>query len=396
MAEYVDTVQANRRRRWPAPLARSEDRPLIARLDWVLLAATGGLIVFGLWAISGITRHDVPGEPDYYLTRQLVFAGVGLVLMVGAIFVDPAWYRRWKPGLYGVMIGLMVLVALVGTVARGSRRWIDVSFFRFQPSEFGKLLFVLFIAAFLADRIRRIEDVRTPLTAIALAVLPVLLVFLQPDLGSGVVYLAALGACLFVAGTRWVHLGVLVALTLIAVMAALWLLPAAGIEVLKPYQTDRLTGFLDPDEDPQGTTWNQRQSITAVGSGGFSGRGVDEATQTRLDYLPEHATDFAFASLSEQRGFVGAGVLLLLYLLIVWRGLKIVTIARDAFSAIAAAGIVFALLFQVFVNVGMATGVAPVTGITLPFVSVGGSSLVANLVAIGVLEAIAVRGRRRP
>jgi rod shape determining protein RodA len=396
MAEYVDTVQATRRRRRPGPLARSEERPFVARLDWVLLAATGGLVAFGLWATSGITQHDVPGDPGYYLTRQFVFAGLGAVLMVAAIFVDPAWYRRWKPALYGVMIGLMVLVALVGTVARGSRRWIDVSFFRFQPSEFGKLLFVLFIAALLADRIRRIEDVRTPLLAIALAVPPVLLVFLQPDLGSGLVYMAALGTCLFVAGIRWVHLGVIAALTLVAVLAALWILPAVGVEVLKPYQTDRLTGFLDPDEDPQGTTWNQRQSITAVGSGGFSGRGVDEATQTRLDYLPEHATDFAFASLSEQRGFVGAAILLLLYLLVVWRGLKIVTIARDAFSAIAAAGIVFALLFQIFINVGMATGVAPVTGITLPFVSVGGSSLVANLLAIGVLEAIAVRGRRRP
>jgi rod shape determining protein RodA len=287
-------------------------------------------------------------------------------------------------------------VSLVGTVSRGSRRWIDVSFFRFQLSEFGKLLFVLFIAAFLADRIRRVEELRTPLLAIALAVPPVLLVLLQPDLGSGFVYLAALGACLFVAGVRWLHLVVLGALGIFAVVAALWLLPAAGIELLKPYQTARLTGFTNPDEDPRGTTYNVRQSITAVGSGGFRGRGIDAATQTRLDYLPEHATDFAFASLAEQRGFLGAAVLLLLYLLIVWRGLKIVTIARDAFSAICAAGIVFALLFQIFVNVGMTTGVAPVTGITLPFVSVGGSSLVANLVAVGVLEAICIRGRGRP
>jgi len=396
MAEYVDTVQTARRRRRPTQFTRSEERSLVARLDWVLLAAAAGLIAFGLWAISGITTHDVPGDPDYFVTRQIVFASVGVVLMVVAIFIDPAHYQRWKAALYGLMIGLMVLVALVGTVARGSRRWIDVSFFRFQPSEFGKLLFVLFIAAFLADRIRRIDDARTPLLAIALAVPPVLLVFLQPDLGSGLVYVAALGACLFVAGTRWLHFGLLVAVTIVAVTAALWVLPAAGVPVLKEYQADRLTGFLDPEEDPQGTTWNQRQSITAVGSGAFSGRGVDEATQTRLDYLPEHATDFAFASLAEQRGFVGAAILLLLYLLVVWRGLKIVTIARDAFSAIAATGIVFALLFQIFVNIGMATGVAPVTGITLPFVSVGGSSLVANLVAIGVLEAIAIRGRRRP
>jgi rod shape determining protein RodA len=396
MAEYVDTVRATRRRRRHVSLARAEGGPTIARLDWMLLAATGGLVAYGLWAIAGITRYDVPDNANYYVVRQMVFAGIGIVLMAGAMLVDPQWYRRWKPAIYGAMIGLMVLVSLVGTVSRGSRRWIDVSFFRFQPSEFGKLLFVLFVAAFLADRIKRVEELQTPLLAIALAVPPVLLVLLQPDLGSGFVYLAALAACLFIAGVRWLHLVVLGALGIFALVAVLWLLPAAGIELLKPYQTARLTGFANPDEDPRGTTYNVRQSITAVGSGGFSGRGVDAATQTRLDYLPEHATDFAFASLAEQRGFLGAAVLLLLYLLVVWRGLKIVTIARDAFSAITAAGIVFALLFQIFVNVGMTTGVAPVTGITLPFVSVGGSSLVANLVAIGVLEAICIRGRRRP
>ncbi len=396
MAEYVDTARATRRRRRHISLSRAEGGPMIARLDWVLLAAAGGLVGYGLWAIAGITRYDVPDNASYYVVRQLVFAGISVVLMAVAMLVDPQWYRRWKPAVYGLMIGLMVLVSLVGTVARGSRRWIDVSFFRFQPSEFGKLLFVLFIAAFLADRIRRVDELRTPLLAIALSVPPVLLVFLQPDLGSGLVYLAGLGACLFVVGVRWLHLVVLGALGLFVVVATLWLLPAAGIELLKPYQTARLTGFANPDEDPRGTTYNVRQSITAVGSGGFSGQGVDAATQTRLDYLPEHATDFAFASLAEQRGFLGVAVLLLLYLLVVWRGLKIVTMARDAFSAIAAAGIVFALLFQIFVNVGMTIGVAPVTGITLPFVSVGGSSLVANLVAVGVLEAIYIRGRHRP
>ena len=162
MAEYVDTVQTTRRRRRPAQFARSDERSLVARLDWVLLAAAAGLIAFGLWAISGITTHDVPGDPDYFVTRQIVFASVGVVLMIGAIFVDPALYQRWKAALYGLMIGLMVLVALVGTVARGSRRWIDVSFFRFQPSEFGKLIFVLVLAGFIADRMRRIEDVRSP------------------------------------------------------------------------------------------------------------------------------------------------------------------------------------------------------------------------------------------
>jgi rod shape determining protein RodA len=393
MAEYVDTVRSSRRRR---PFqARLEDRPVLMRLDWLLFGAAVALVVFGLWAVDGITRYDVPGATDYFLVRQLAFALVGAVVMAAAMLIDPEWYRRYKVGLYATMMGLLVLVELAGAVARGSRRWIDIGAFRFQPSEFGKLLFVLFIAAFLADRVRRIDELRTPVLALVLAAPPVLLVFMQPDLGSALVYLAALGACLFVAGVRWLHLGVMAALAVLSLVALLWILPASGIQVLKPYQTKRITGFTNPDEDPQGSTYNQRQSLTAVGAGGFSGLGVDGATQTRLDYLPEHATDFAFASLSEQRGFLGAAVLLLLYLLVVWRGLRIVTVARDAFSAIAAAGIVFALLFQVFVNVGMTSGIAPVTGITLPFVSVGGSSLVANLAAIGVLEAICLRGRRR-
>lgn len=371
------------------------ETPLLARLDWVLLAGAAALVGYGLWAVAGITRFDVPGNESYYVVRQAVFAAGGVVLMVVAMLVDPQLYRRWKVPLYSLMIGTLVLVELVGTVARGSRRWIELSFFRFQPSEFGKVLFVLVIAAVLADRSKRIDELRTPLFAVAVAVPPVLLVALQPDLGSALVYVAALAACLFVSGVRWLHLAVFGVVAALVVAAALWLLPAAGVQVLKPYQADRLTGFMNPDQDPRGTTYNVRQSITAVASGGFSGLGVEDATQTRLDFLPEHATDFAFASLSEQRGFAGAALLLALYLLVVWRGLKIVAGARDAFSAIAAAGLVFALLFQIVVNAGMTMGIAPVTGITLPFVSVGGSSLVANLLAIGVLEAIRVRGRRR-
>ena len=174
----------------------------------------------------------------------------------------------------------------------------------------------------------------------------------------------------------------------------LWLLPAAGVEVLKPYQTERLTGFANPDTDPSGLTYNVSQSITAVGAGGLEGRGVVEASQTRLDYLPEHATDFVFASFAEQRGFFGASILLLLYLLVVWRGLRVITVAGDLYGAIVAGGIVFAFLFQVFVNVGMTMGIAPVTGIPLPFVTVGGSSMVANLLAVGVLQSIHARGGR--
>jgi rod shape determining protein RodA len=290
----------------------------------------------------------------------------------------------------------MLLVLLVGTVSRASKRWLDIGFFRFQPSEFGKLLFVLFLAGFLADRAKRLGDTRTVVEAIGLACIPILLVFVQPDIGTAMVYAAALAAVLFVAGVRWTHLAALGAGLLIVILLVLWLLPAAGVHVLKGYQAQRLTGFTHPDSDPAGATYNVAQARNAVGAGGVRGRGVAGATQTKLNFQPEHATDFAFASLAEQRGFIGVSVLLLLYLLVVWRGLKVIAIARDAFSAIVAGGIVFAFLFQVFINVGMNIGVAPVTGIPLPFVSVGGSALIANLLAIGILLAIHVRGAARP
>jgi rod shape determining protein RodA len=230
-----------------------------------------------------------------------------------------------------------------------------------------------------------------PLRALGYGLVPIVLVFLQPDIGTALVYTAALAAVLFVAGARWLHLGILAAVAVCFALAVLWLLPASGVNVLKPYQAARLTGFTHPDNDPRGATYNLRQSMTAVGSGGLRGRGVLGATQTRLNYLPEHATDFAFASLAEERGFFGASILLLLYLLVIWRALKIVTSARDVYCAIVAGGIAVMFLFQVFVNTAMTMGIAPITGIPLPFVSVGGSSMITNLLAIGVLQAIYMR-----
>ena len=363
------------------------------RLDLVLLVAAAALVAYGLWAISGITRFDVPGNPDYFVVRQGIAAGLGAVGLVLAIVIPTdVWRRHWRV-VYGGTIGLMIFVFVFAEAIRGSKRWIDVGPIQFQPSEFGKGLFVLALAGFLVERRAALGQLRTVLAALALAAVPTALVFLQPDLGTALVYGAAVCAVLFVAGVRWLHLAILAVVGATVVLGVLWFLPAAGIEVLKPYQTARLTGFTNPDADPAGLTYNVQQSITAVGAGGLEGRGVIEASQTRFDYLPEHATDFVFASFAEQRGFFGAAILLLLYLLVVWRGLRVVTVAGDLYGAMVAAGIVFAFLFQVFVNVGMTMGIAPVTGIPLPFVTVGGSSMVANLVAIGLLQGIHARGR---
>jgi len=393
MIDYAGRARPRRR------LSRSEtlaSTGLLGRLDVVLLLAVIALVGYGLWAIAGITRFDVPGDPHYHLMRQAVAVAVGVVAFGIALLVPPSLVERHWRIVYAGTISLMVLVFAVAAAVRGSKRWLVIGPFQFQPSEFGKTLFVLALAGFLAERSRRAGSLRTVLETIGLGLVPIGLVFVQPDLGTAMVYAAALAAVLFVAGTRWLHLAALGLVTVFAVVSVLWLLPALGVPLLKPYQTARLTGFTSSSSDPTGQTtqYNVIQSITAVGAGGVSGRGVLGASQTRLAYLPEHATDFVFASFAEQRGFFGVSILLLLYLLVVWRGLRVITVASDFFSAVVAGGIVFAFLFQVFVNVGMTMGIAPVTGIPLPFVTVGGSSMVANLLAVGVLQSIHARGQQ--
>jgi rod shape determining protein RodA len=374
--------------------ARSEARPLafLRRLDWVLMSATFALVAYGLWVVAGITRFDVPGDESYYVVRQGFAAILGIAGLVVAMLVPADLARRHWRTVYLATLGLMVLVFLAAETVRGSKRWLDLGVIQFQPSELGKVLFVLAIAGFLVERAGRVTRWRTVLSALGLGVVPILLVFMQPDLGTALVYGAALLAALFFVGVRWKQLLTLVVAVLVLALSVVWVAPAAGVEVLKPYQMQRIAGLFDPGRDPSNLTWNVNQSMTAVGAGGLTGRGVVDASQTRSDYLPEHATDFAFASLAEQRGFAGSSVLLLLYLLIVWRGLRVITVAGDLYGAVVAGALVSALLFQIFVNVGMTMGVAPVTGIPLPFVTVGGSSLVTNLVLVGVLQGIHARG----
>jgi rod shape determining protein RodA len=389
MVEYASRAAARARARETVGVAT-----FVRRLDWILIGSVGALVGYGLWAIADITRHDVAGDTHYYLTRQAVYAAIGVVCLVAAVLVDPEVYRtRWR-AIFGGMSFLIAIVLLTGPI-RGSKRWLDLGFFKFQPSEFGKVLFVLALAGFLAERSRRLNEPRTTLTAVGLALIPIFLVFLQPDFGSALVYCAAIGAVLLVAGTPWTHLGVLAAAAIAIAVLVLGVMPAAGLPVLKKYQEKRLTGFLNPDSDPGGTTYNITQSKNAIGSGQLRGRGPENATQTTFNFLPEHHTDFVFASLAEERGFFGAAFLLMLYLLVVWRGFRIVTLAREPFTAIVAGGLVVAMLFQIFVNVGMTMGIAPITGIPLPFVSVGGSSMIANLIAVGLLLSIHVRARAR-
>ena len=390
MLEYAGSSRAGLQRHRDERLALAN---VLRSLDWLLVAGVAGLVSVGLWAIAGVTRFDVAGDPHHYLQRQIVYVCAGAVALVIALLVEPDLYRRYWRAIFIGMVSLIAIVLVLGRAARGSTRWIDLGFITFQPSEFGKLLFVLAIAGFLAERARAAAEVRTTIRALGLGSVPVVLVFLQPDLGTALVYMAALGAMLFACGTPWKQLTALGALGLLVVVCVLWAGPAVGVNFLQDYQKSRLTCFVHPEKCTVDARYNLEQSIAAVGSGQFHGRGPTNATQTRLNFLPEHGTDFVFASYSEQRGFIGASLLLALYLLVLWRGLRVVTVARDLYSAIVAGGIVIALLFQIFVNIGMTMGIAPITGIPLPFVSVGGSSMIENLAAMGVLLAIYARGR---
>jgi len=383
------------------PLAHSRELPIteiLRRLDWLLVVGIAVLVGYGLWAIAGVTGHEVSGQPHYYLAKQELYTGVGAVLFLLAAALSPDLYRRYWRVLYLIAIATLLLVPLLGVAKRGSRRWLQIGSFQFQPSEFAKLLVVLALAGFLSERGRALGDRSTVIGVLILVAIPTALVFMQPDVGTALVYAAVTATVLLIAGTRWMHLGVLVAATVASAVLLIWALPALGVDVLKPYQTQRLTGFIHPSFDPSDATYNVAQSKVALGAGGLHGRGTTGSTQTVLGFLPENRTDFIFAAIGEEHGFIGASILLALYLFVVWRGLRALVNAGDGYGAVVIGGIVATLVFQVFVNVGMTMGIAPITGIPLPLVSVGGSSLIANLAALGVLLGVQMRGegtRRR-
>ena len=372
----------------------SEPRARLLRLDPLVLLATLGLIAFSLVTLDTATAGDVPGSPHYFVIRQGLYAAIGVALMLVLASIDYSRFRELRIGLYASMVGLIVLVLGVAGATRGSRRWIEISFFRFQPSELGKLLLILALSAFIIDRVRRLGERETTSRIMLLALVPTLLVMAQPDLGTSIVYVTIALALLFVAGTRWTHFAALGAVAAAAAVLVLVVAPAAGVPLMKDYQRERLTAFLEKDNaDPSSQGYQLNQAETAIGSGRKTGRGTERATQTRLDFLPESRTDFVFAAVGELYGFVGAGIVLSLYALLIWRSLRILTIAKNLYGALLAAGVGAMLMTQVFVNVGGNIGIMPITGIPLPLMSYGGSSVIVTLLALGILQSVYVQAK---
>ncbi len=365
----------------------------LAKIDPLLLLAVVGLMACSVYTIASATENDIEGSPYHYVIRQGIYAVAGLLVMVAVAMVDYSRLRALKRWIYGATLVSISLVMVLGTVTRGSRRWIETPLFNLQPSELGKVLLILALSAFIVDRARRLEERETTSRIVLLALVPAMLVIAQPDLGTGLVYLVIVAGLLFSAGTKWTHFAALGTLGATAVAVVLVAAPAAGVEVLKPYQVARLTAFVNPSEDPQEQGYQLNQSMTAIGAGQRTGRGPQHATQTKLDFLPEHHTDFVFSVVGESFGFVGAALVLSLYALLIWRGLRIMTMAKNLFGALIAGGVVSMLIFQIFVNIGMTIGIMPITGVPLPLMSYGGSSVLVTFLAIGLLQSIHVQAR---
>jgi len=364
----------------------------LRNLDGVMLAASVGLIAFSIFTLDSASRHEIAADPNYFVVRQSLYGVFGVALMIAVSHIDYTRLRELRVSIYALMVGSIAFVLLIGTAVRGSNRWIDLPLFQFQPSELAKVLLCVSLAAFVYERVRRPFGLRATLTLLGLGLVPAGLVFLQPDLGTGIVLVAIAVTILFVAGIPWQHFAAIGAAAALLAGGAYLGGSAVGIHVLEGYQQDRLTSFLHPSDDPSDESYQVNQAIIAVGSGEQSGRG-DNATQTELLFLPERHTDFIFAVIGERFGFLGSAFVVFLYALLFWRAIRVMRIATSYYGVMIAGGIVAMLAFQAIINVGMNLGLMPVTGITLPLISYGGSSVLGTFLALGVLQAIHAQSR---
>ncbi|MGZ8606050.1 MAG: rod shape-determining protein RodA [Actinomycetota bacterium] len=365
----------------------AERRPL-RHVDPVLLLAAFALVTIGLFAIYSSTHQSlsaIGADPGRFVKRQVSFFALGAIVVMAAASFDYRFLKVYAGLVYASSLVLLVLVRTpIGSNVRGSQRWFELFGFQLAPSEIAKLAVIAMLAAFLAE-LRGDLSLRDVFRATGLAAIPAVLVFLQPDLGTSIVFAAILVGTLVVAGTRPRYLA---ALGLTAVV-----LIFAGFQVglVKEYQLVRLQAFLDPATVSADDLHNREQAEIAIGSGGLLGVGYLQGTQTNLDFVPEQHTDFIFTVVGEEFGFLGATTLLGLFGIVVWRAFRIAMLSKDAFGTYLAAGVASMLAVQMFVNVGMTVGIMPITGIPLPFVSYGGSSLLINCAAVGLLLNVHMR-----
>ena len=384
------------------PLGRlnvSRSRVVVPRLDWILFGVAAAILTLGtllVWSATATNGELTPqGDSTAYLHKHLVNIVIGLVLAAVVMATDHRWVRIVTPLVYAASVVGLLLVLVMGSTINGSRSWLVLGGMSIQPAEFAKLAVVIGMAIVVAERIesssrRRALDGMDVTLMLAIAGLPALLILLQPDLGTMLVLSATVFGVLAVAGAprRWL-LGLLA-----GGIAAATLAVTAGL--LKQYQVNRFMAFTDPTLDPRGAGYNTTQARIAIGNGGLFGKGLFGGSQTRSRFVPEQHTDFIFTVAGEELGLIGAGVLIALFAVLLWRALQIARNADDMFGRMAAAGIACWFAFQTFQNIGMCLGIMPVTGVPLPLVSYGGSSMFASMMAIGLLQNIAMRSSALP
>jgi len=363
------------------------DRRLLRNFDITLLMTALAVVPFGCLMIYSASKGGRAGIG--YVERQLLWVPIGLVFGAVAASLDCGVYQRISGKLYWTNLLLLVGVFAVGMSSKGAQRWIGYGPIRIQPSEFAKVILIIALASFL---VKRMESIRTPKTFVLSLLylsVPMLLIFKQPDLGTSLVLLGIWLTMVFVMGTDVRNLLVFVG---VCAVAGVTVFHVHG--VLKDYQKARIISFVDPAADPRGSGYQVTQSRIAIGSGQLTGRGFLKGTQREARFIPEQHTDFIFTVVGEELGFVGCAALLGLYFMLVWRGLHIMSATEDALARAIAAGVVGMFLFHIVVNMGMTMGIMPVTGVPLPMFSYGGSSLLSNLVAIGLLQGISMRRHR--
>jgi len=353
---------------------------LTENLDFTLLFAVVFLCFYGILVLYSSTRlvtTEGGSDPYFFVKRQSLWALLGFIFLTILIFIDYHNLERYSKVIYFGAVVLLVMVIFAGRSTYGARRWLAIGPFDFQPSEFAKIALIVFLADFLSKNKQKLDNFFYYLLPFAYTGLLILLVFIQPDLGTSLVYLAILIIMLFVVGVKIKYL-------VFTFFAALSSVPVLWI-FLKDYQKNRLILFLNPNLDPLGGGYNVIQSRIAIGSGGFLGNGIFSGLQSQLNFLPAQHTDFIFSVVGEELGFLGVIFLLGLYVIMLWRGIKIALEARDLLGTLLATGAVSFLFFHIVVNIGMAMGMLPATGLPLPFLSYGGSFMISNLIAIGIL-----------
>ncbi|MDQ3958508.1 MAG: rod shape-determining protein RodA [Actinomycetota bacterium] len=369
--------------------ARMARKAPLRHLDPTLLLVTLLLSAFGAVMIFSATVHkqETAGlDTALFLERQLAYAVAATVVLLVVSFFDYRHFRAFAPIVYVfTVLALVLVITPLGQEVQGSQRWIDFGAFQMQPSEMAKVVVIVTLAAYFSLQKGQLRA-RDVAAAVGIVAVPSLLIYVQPDLGTMMVFVALLGLMLLVGGAKVRHL-----LTL-AVLGAGLVGFVVQADLLEDYQIERITAFMDPTPDVQSEGYNLTQSMIAIGSGGLSGKGLEgKNTQTSLDFIPEQHTDFIFTAVGEQLGFVGSATLLALFAFLLWRALRIAALSRDLFGTLIAAGIAGYWGFQIFINMGMTMGIMPITGIPLPFISYGGSSLITNYMAVGLLLNVHMR-----